>query len=103
MKYIITESQIDKLIFDYLDNRLKDLYEVEDKAGRFVWDSKESWSNSSRPIFSFYTRTGYLGLLPNLIMELSSIFSLDPDDIIDMIILWVRDKTNLPISDFYIM
>lgn len=103
MKYIITESQIDKLIFDYLDNRLKDLYEVEDKAGRFVWDSKESWSNSSRPIFSFYTRTGYLGLLPNLITELSSIFSLDPDDIINMIILWYRNKSNLPISDFYIM
>ena len=103
MKYLITESQIERLIFDYLDNRLKDLYKVEDKDGSFVWDSKESWSNRSRPIFSFYTRTGYLGLLPNLIMELSSIFSLDPDDIIDMIILWVRDKTNLPISDFYIM
>jgi hypothetical protein len=103
MKYLITESQIERLIFDYLDNRLKNLYEVEDTSGKFVWDSKESWSNSSRPIFSFYTRTGYLGILPNLIMELSSIFSLDPDDIIDMIILWVRDKTNLPISDFYIM
>ena len=103
MKYLITESQIDRLIFDYLDNRLKDLYEVEDKDGSFVWDSKKSWSNGSRPIFSFYTRTGYLGLSPNLVMELSSFFSLDPEDIINTIILWYEDKSNLSISDFYIM
>jgi hypothetical protein len=103
MKYLITESQTERLIFDYLDNRLKNLYEVEDKSGKFVWDSKESWSNSSRPIFSFYTRTGYLGLSPNLVMELSSFFSLDPDDVIDMLILWYGNKSKLSISDFYIM
>lgn len=103
MKYLITESQLDKLIFDYLDNRLKDLYEVDDNDSVFFWDSKDSWYNGSRPILSFYTKIGYFGLSPNLIMELSSFFSLDPEEIIKIIVLWFMDKTKLSVSDFYIM
>jgi hypothetical protein len=103
MKYIITETQLDKIYFNYLDSMFKDLYTVDDRDNILIWLNKESWTNSHRPIFSYYVKTKELGISAKLIMEISSFFSLDPIDSTLKLTNWFEKNFELPVDEPYVM
>jgi hypothetical protein len=103
MKYIVTESQKDMLVFNYIDSLLNDLYIVKDGSDAHIWLTKGDWEKSKRPIFSYYSETEELGILPSLIMGLSSFFSLNPTICINKFMDWFGDKFKQPVAKYYIM
>lgn len=103
MKYIITESQIDKLLNDYIDGLFLDMYVVRDGTDGYVWLSKESWGNRERPKFSYYGITQEFGVLPSLIIELSSFFPLEYEESMDRLKNWFETKFDVPVKSTYIM
>jgi hypothetical protein len=103
MKYIITESHIDKLLNDYIDGLFPEMYIVKDGVDGYVWSSKESWGNSERPVFSYYGITQEFGVLPSLIIELSSFFPLEYEESMDRLKNWFETKFDVPVKSTYIM
>lgn len=89
MKYIITESQKDKLIFSYLNNQdfiqidgEKEIYFVNsegDKYAQIRYDYDIPW----------------VGMSDNLCKEVSSFFSISKEDSQKIIGLWIKHKFKI--------
>jgi hypothetical protein len=71
MKYLINESQINKLIFNYLDG--KDFYLVHEKGNYEFFESE----------------------------EMSDFFSLEFHECLDIISAWMGNKLNVKIVDSF--
>ena len=89
MKYLITESQFDKVIFKYLDNQ--DFIQVN--KGREI-----CFINSSDDFWAVMKYTGRLIISDNLTNEISSFFSIDQDDSEIVIRDWVSNKIGIEID-----
>ena len=103
MKYIITESHIDKLLNDYINGLFPNMYVVRDGTDGYVWSSKESWGNSERPKFSYYGSTVELGILPSLVIELTSFFPLEYEESMNKLKHWFENKFDVLVKSIYIM
>ena len=99
MKYIITESQINKLVYKYLNDL--DLYMVEDRGDYYFWGSKESWNSGEYVLISVHRNHNDGFISSNLLVEVSSFFNLGLDDSLDIIGDWVRTKINTDVHKFY--
>jgi hypothetical protein len=90
MKYLITESQLDNIIFKYLDNQ--DFIKV--KKGNeicFLNSSDDLWAVMK------YMR-GMLIISDTLTNEIKSFFSIDQDDAEILIRDWVSKKIGINID-----
>ena len=100
MKYLITESQFDKIIFKYLDNQ--DFIQIErndgiyfvnsegDKYGQIRFDKDNSWC--------------YIDY--SLIDEISAFFSMEYSDSKEVIGRWVEHTLQIKVTntdDVYIL
>ncbi len=106
MKYIITESRLENLIFKFLDGRLKN---IELKKGDYSdivfvfpgetyglmgWKkSNRSFSddkivNQSNRLFSYY----------EIVDEVKNVFSMDESDVLDVIGRYVESRYNLKVD-----
>ena len=103
MKYVISESQINNLSYGYINTIFPNVYVNSDGSDLFVWSSKESWENSERPKFSYYGKTKELGILPNLIIELTSFFPFEYEESMDKLKYWFENKFEVPVKGIYIM
>jgi len=93
MKYLITESQLDKVIFRYLEkqnfiqvNQKYRIYFVKSEDDDFAqirYDKEDSWC----------------GINPVLIDKISSFFSLDTYDCIRVIGKWVENTIQMNVAD----
>ena len=99
MKFIITESKLTNLVFDYLDGL--DLYMVEDREDYYFWESKKSWKSGEYVLISVHRSHNDGFISSNLLVEVSSFFSLELDDSLDIIGDWVRTKINTDVYKFY--
>ena len=99
MKYIITESKLTNIIFDYLNGQ--DLYMVEDEGDYYFWGSKESWNSGEYVLISVHRNHNDGFISSNLLVEVSSFFNLGLDDSLDIIGDWVRTKINTDVHKFY--
>ena len=89
MKFIITESQFDKVIFKYLDNQ--DFIRVnKNKEICFLNSSDDLWAVMK------YVRSKLI-INDGLTKEISSFFSIDQDDAEIAIRDWVSNKINIEI------
>jgi len=89
MKYIITESQLDKFIFKYIDlkrfiqiNKDDKIYFVNSEGDEYAqirFDKKNGWC------YIYYT----------LVEEISSFFSLSTEDSKKIIGLWIKHKFKI--------
>jgi hypothetical protein len=86
MKYLITESQLDKVIFKYLDNQ-DFVYMEYGINGYFLNSEKDEYAqiklNSHRCTID-----------RKLMTEIASFFSLDNFDSLSSIAKWVESKTG---------
>ena len=93
MKFLITESQFDKVIFKYLDNQdfiqIKRGYHIYfvnsegDKYAQIRYDKNDGWWNVNY----------------NLVKEISSFFSLDNPDSKNLIGKWVENTLQMRVTN----
>jgi hypothetical protein len=91
MKYLITESQLEKVIFRYLDNQ--DFIQI--KIGLLVY-----FVNSEDDEYA-QIKNGNFGCVisPELIKNISSLFSLDKSDSESAIGRWVGNTLQMKVTN----
>jgi hypothetical protein len=98
MKYLITESQLDNIIFKYLD--MRNFYKMRYAKGYIFWESKEVWESGGNILISAYRDRNEGFVNSDLLVEVASIFSLGLNDSLDVIGAWVKTQIDFDIEDF---
>ena len=93
MKYIITESQIDKVIFSYLNNQ--DFIKIDMNDSIYFVNSEGDKHAQIR----FDKDDGWCGIYYKLIEEISSFFSLQESDSEDVIGRWVENTLQMKVTN----
>ena len=96
MKYLITESQFDKVIFKYLDNQ--DFIQI-DKGDKIYFVNSE---NDEYSQIRYDDDDGWCFVNVNLISEISSFFSLQRLSSRQVIGRWVEDTLQMDVTKTFI-
>ena len=89
MKYLITESQFDKVIFKYLDNQ--DFIRI-DKGERIYFVNSEGDEYAQ---IRFDKKNGFCYIYYKLINEISMFFSMEESDSKQVIGRWVENTLQM--------
>ena len=93
MKYLITESQFDKVIFRYLTNQ--DFIQIDDNDSIYFVNSEGDKYAQIR-----YDKShGWCVIYLDLVKEISSFFSLKNSDSKKIIGKWVENITQMRVTD----
>ena len=95
MKYLITESQLDRVIFKYLDNQ--DFIQTE-KGDNIHFVNSES---DKYVQIRYNNNDGWCYINPNLVEEISSFFSLQPSDSEKVIVRWFENTYQMSVEHIY--
>jgi hypothetical protein len=101
MKYLITESKLEKVIFKYLDIQDFVIYDNKKRFSNYIYFLNSESDRESQ--ISVYTNNAFgevrnwVFVNSDLIEELSTFFSIDRLDCLDIIKEWVNN--TLGISD----
>ena len=102
MKYLVTESQLDRVIFKYLDIQDFVLYDDKRKFNNYIYFLNNITDDTAQ--ISVYV-TNALGedrdwvyVNGELIQVLSNFFSIDEDECLETIIRWVSSVLNMEVS-----
>jgi hypothetical protein len=95
MKYLITESQIDRIVFKYLDNQ--DFIKSEEDGFIYFINSEGDEYNQIR----FYEGDGVCTINSLLVREISKFFSLNNSHSIDVIAKWVEHTLQMEVSRIF--
>ena len=89
MKYLITESQLDRMINKYLDNQ--DFIQIRKGATIFFVNSEDDEYSEIR----YDKISGWCYIVVSLINEVSSFFSLSISESIELISRWVENNLKM--------
>jgi hypothetical protein len=95
MKYLITESQIDRIVFKYLDNQ--DFIKSEEDGFIYFINSEGDEYNQIR----YYEGDGVCTINSLLVREISKFFSLSNGHSIDVIGKWVEHTLQMGVSRIF--
>ena len=95
MKYLIKESQFDKVIFKYLDNQ--DFIQIETDDNIYFTNSEGDEHAQIR----YDKRNGVCYIYWKLIDEISRFFSLEPTDSKKVIGRWVENTLQMKVTDTF--
>ena len=93
MKFLITESQIDNVIFKYLDNQ--DFIQIN-------FDEKIYFVNSVNDVYAqikYDKNSGWCYVYYKLIEEISTFFSMQDSDSESVIGRWVENRLQMKVTD----
>ena len=93
MKYLITESQIDRAVFKYLDNQD---FIIIDTNGSIYFVNSE---NDEYAQIRFDKNDGWCGIYDKLVDEISSFFSLGKSDSKEVIGRWVENTLQMKVTN----
>jgi hypothetical protein len=93
MKYLITESQFDKVIFRYLDNQ--DFIPIEKGDNIYFVNSEGDEYAQIR----YNKDDGWCYIHYKLVDEISSFFSLEESDSMEVIGRWVENTLQMRVTD----
>lgn len=101
MKYLITESQREKLVFKYLDRR--NFYVTNFTDNFFFYDREdiETRNFNSKIIISTHKQK-YCFMNADFVNTISDIFGLDRGDTMNIIGDWVESKTGFEFKNLLI-
>lgn len=100
MKYIITESRLNKLIYNYLDDNFSDLHtELNPRFKQYVYYFK-----GSEMIFVYTLRTEQV-VTEDVYMfsPLENLFSMSQNQLIPIVRDWLSKTYNIPIKGFKVL
>lgn len=92
MKFLITESKLTNLVFDYLDGL--DLYKMKYEFGYVFWNSKEIWESGGYISINANRVNKECFVNSDLVVEVSSFFSLDLETALNIIGEWIKTKID---------
>ena len=93
MKYLITESQLDKIVFKYLDNQ--DFIQIK-KDNKIYFVNSEGDKHVQ---ISYDESNGSCGIYYRLINEISDFFSIEKSDSKEVIGRWVENTLQRRITN----
>ena len=93
MKYLITESQLDKVIFRYLNNQ--DFIQIEKNGNIYFINSEDDEYGQIR----YDKEDGWCGIYYKLIEDISSFFSLQAYDSKQVIGRWVENTLQVRVTN----
>jgi len=93
MKYIITESKLNQVIFKYLDNQ--DFIQIEKNDSIYFINSEGDEYAQIR----FNKKDGWFGIYYKLIEDISSFFSLQEYDSEQVIGRWVENTLQMKVTN----
>jgi hypothetical protein len=93
MKYKITDSQLESVVFLYLDNQDFIQIKIEDSI-YFVNSEGDEYSQ-----IRYDKDDGWCGIYYKLIYEISSFFSLEQTDSKEVIGRWVENTLQMRVTD----
>ena len=91
MKYLITESQLDNIIFKYLDNQ--DFIQIERNNGIYFVNSEDD----KYAQIKFNKNNGWCLIYFKLVNEISAFFSLQNSDSESVISRWVENTLQMKV------
>ena len=97
MKYIITESKLENIIFKYLDS--KDFPVVGMSRSVYFYSSSESFIDEY-PIITYDNNHKDCFISSTLAEDVCSMFSIDPDYSLKVISDWVGNKLDVEIESY---
>ena len=89
MKYLITESKLNKVIFKYLDNQDFVVIKISNRL-YFVNSEGDEFAQ-----IKYYPEDRWCTIHYDLADEVSKFFSLDYEDSISVINKWIEDKLGI--------
>jgi hypothetical protein len=100
MKYLITESQLDNIIFKYLDS-LK-FFALKDAGDIYLYPSETHWrEHLSYAIIAFHIKYRDCYVSCSLITEISNIFSTSLEDSLNIVKEWFEYNYDVKIGKSY--
>jgi len=96
MKYLIKESQFDKIIFKYLDNQ--DFIQIKERNRTYFVNSEEDEDVQIR----YDEDDGWCGINYKLLEEISSFFSMKKSDSESVIGRWVENILQMKVAHTYL-
>jgi len=98
MKYIITESKLENIIFKYLDS--KDLYLLSTVNSHHFFYSRKSIDYGQYPIISYDNKNKDCFVSSTFAEDVCSLFSIDPEYSLKVISEWVGNKLDVEIESY---
>ena len=95
MKYLITESQIDRAVFKYLDNQ--DFIIIDTNGSIYFVNSEGDEYAQIR----YDKKAGWCGIYTKLLEEISSFFSLQLSDSKEVIGRWVENTLQMEVKNTF--
>jgi hypothetical protein len=99
MKYLITESQLDKVIFKYLDNQDFIIKRMSDNITYFVNSENDEFSGG---LIQHYRSGGECVMSFELINEIATFFSMEFDSSKYVIARWVENTLDRRVKEIII-
>ena len=96
MKYLITESQLDKVIFKYLDNQ--DFIQIEEVSTIYFVNSESDEYAQIR--YDEDSEVCFINI--DLVKEISSFFSLEHSDSKEVVGMWVENTLQMKVTNTYV-
>ena len=94
MKYLITESQFDNIIFKYLDNQDFIIIEVMNDIIYFVNSEGDEYAQ-----IRYDKKNGWCGIYYKLVDEISRFFSMEESDSKEVIGRWVENTLQMKVTN----
>ena len=94
MKYLITESQIDKVVFKYLDNQ--DFVKIKYGENIYLVNSEKDEYAQIR----YDKNDGKCYISYDLLTEISAFFSLQNSESEKIIVKWIENAINMEVKRF---
>ena len=92
MKYLITESKLDKVVSMYLDNQ--DFIQIEKNNKIYFVNSEGDEYAQIR-----YDEDGWCFIYNELVKEISALFSLQDSDSEKVIVKWVENALQMEVTN----
>ena len=96
MKYLITESQLDKVIFKYLNNQ--DFIVTGNDTSLFFINSESDEYAQIR--YDEDSEVCFINI--DLVKEISSFFSLEHSDSKEVVGMWVENTLQMKVTNTYV-
>jgi hypothetical protein len=96
MKYLITESQFDNIVFKYLDNQ--DFIQIKNRDRIYFVNSEEDEYAQIR----YDEGVGFCGIYWNLLYEISIFFSMKESNSEKVIGKWVENALKMDVKDTHV-